>query len=99
MMENCPKCGEQITRVEITTSAGVRAFSLCCDIPLEILDNWDVFEGLPENLQQAAIDRIKAEYAKMQKEDERSAAAFKAYSEKWHNRNDLFYTERAKRWQ
>lgn len=82
----CPICNEPITRVEIVTSSGERALSLCCGIPLEIIDNWEVFEGLPGNLQQAAIERARAEYAEMDKADAEKSRRF-AESEKWFRDN------------
>ena len=48
----CPFCGGHVARVEVTDSSGERAYSLCCGIPQEFLDNWDVFRDLPEPLQQ-----------------------------------------------
>lgn len=79
----CPLCAGEICRVEITTVCGKRAFSLCCDAPLEIIDNWDVFGALPGNLQQVALERIKAMYAEMDAADLENARRFKENDERW----------------
>ena len=81
--EICPFCLEFTTRYEISTSAGTRAASLCCGIPQEFLDNYDVYEGLPEPLRQAAIDRKKAEYAAMDDQDSENARRFRESRDKW----------------
>jgi hypothetical protein len=83
LLKICPFCGGEICRVEITDAGGKRAFSLCCGIPLEILDNWEVFEPLPDVLKQAAIDKIQAEYAAMDEQSAENARRFKEADEHW----------------
>lgn len=83
LLEICPLCGERITRCEYTDSAGTRRETLCCNAPLEIVDNWDVFSGLPEALQQVAIEKIKAEYAEMSRKSAENARLFKENSDRW----------------
>lgn len=83
LLKICPMCGGEICRVEITDAGGKRAFSLCCDIPLEILDNWDVYAGLPPEYQQLAIDKIEAEYAEMDRQSRENARRFKENYDKW----------------
>jgi len=63
---DCPFCGGTIQRYEIQDSAGERAASLCCGMPQELIDNYDVLRNLPEALQQVAIKSKKAEYAAME---------------------------------
>jgi len=88
----CPLCGDQITRCEISDAGGVRKFSLCCDAPLEIIDNWEVYEGLPEYLQQVAVNKIKDEYAEMIMKSAENARRFKESREKWlAARPELFH--------
>lgn len=79
----CPFCGKRMCRCEISTSSGLRAISLCCDMPLEFIDNYDVFSGLPENLQQIAIDRKKDEYAAMDARDIEIVKSFKEDRDRW----------------
>lgn len=79
----CPFCGQRMCRAQISTSSGLRETSLCCDMPLEFIDNYDVFSGLPANLQQLAIRRKKDEYAAMDARDAELQDAFKQSSDKW----------------
>lgn len=83
LLKICPFCDGEICRVEITDAGGKRAFSLCCDTPLEFIDNYDVFGGLPGNLQQIAIERKKAEYAEMDRVSAENTRAFKESYERW----------------
>jgi len=82
----CPFCGELVARVEIEDSAGERAFSLCCGIPQEFIDNYDVFSALPEPLQQVAIERKRAEYAAMDAKSRENARAFQASLKQWRQK-------------
>lgn len=81
--EICPFCGKPTTRYEISSEAGTRAASLCCGIPQEFLDNYDVYEGLPEPLRQTAIDRAKAEYDAMDDKDIENARRYRESRDKW----------------
>ena len=80
---NCPLCGGHIARVEVTTCSGERAYSLCCGIPQEFLDNWDTFSDLPEDLQRIAIEKRKAEYAAMNEQDSENARRFRERVIEW----------------
>ena len=82
-LTQCPFCGGTIIRCEIQDSAGERAFSLCCDIPQEFLDNYEVFSGLPEPLQQVAIARKKAEYEEMVAQSHDNAHRFRECVERY----------------
>jgi len=73
----CPFCGGTIQRYEILDSGGERAASLCCDIPQEFLDNYDVYRDLPEPLQQIAIARKREEYAAMEAKSRENARRFR----------------------
>ena len=84
--EMCPFCGERTVRVEYSTSAGKRTISMCCGIPQEFIDNYDVFSGLPEPLQQIAIERRKAEYAAMDEKDRDDARRFRESREAYVDR-------------
>ena len=79
----CPFCGGTIIRCEIQDSAGERAFSLCCGIPEEFLDNYDVYRDLPEPLQQIAIARKKAEYEQMEAKSRENARRFRECVERY----------------
>lgn len=52
----CPNCGKEMTRVEYSSVGGVRRESLCCHVGLDILENWAMFEVLPEELLTAALE-------------------------------------------
>jgi hypothetical protein len=80
----CPICEGEICHVEVTDVAGTRAFSLCCGAPTEIIDNWDVFEALPKNLQTAAIERVKAEYAAMDEVSAENTRRCKENEDRWN---------------
>ena len=82
--EMCPFCGERTVRVEYSSSAGKRAISMCCDIPQEFIDHYDVYEGLPEPLRQVAIDKVKAQYAAMDAKDEDNARRYRESRDRWH---------------
>lgn len=73
----CPICGGQVTRVEVSREGGEIAYSLCCHVPLEILDNWDVYEGLPEQLRNVAIDRAKADHVALRQKWAEDARRFR----------------------
>jgi len=83
---NCPLCGGYIARVEVTTCSGERAYSLCCGVPQEFLDNWDTFSDLPEDLQQIAIAKRKAEYAAMDEADHENARRFRIRRDEWYRK-------------
>ena len=76
-LTQCPFCGGTIQRYEILDSGGERAASLCCDIPQEFLDNYDVYRDLPEPLQQIAIARKREEYAAMEAKSRENAQRFR----------------------
>lgn len=79
----CPFCGGTVVRAEFISSAGVRAESLCCDVPTEFIDNYETFADLPEDLQQIAIERRKAEYAAMGAQDRENARRFRETKAHW----------------
>lgn len=60
-LDTCPFCGEPIELQQIRTQAGLVWGSECCFVTLEILSNLDVFRGLPENLQQIELKRVRDE--------------------------------------
>ena len=79
----CPLCGGRVQRVEVTSVSGERAYSSCCNIPQEFLDNWDTFSDLPEDLQRIAIEKRKAEYAAMTLQDSEVARRFRERVIEW----------------
>ena len=58
--------------------------SLCCDMPQELIDNYEVLRNLPEHLQQVAIKAKKAEYAAMAKKSAENARRFREAVEHWN---------------
>ena len=92
--EICPFCGGKVVRVEVTSAAGTRAYSLCCDVPTTFIDNYDVYAALPEPLQQASIEREKAEFERMRQEDAEAARRFEETRKEWFTRHpELFKSE------
>ena len=83
-LTQCPFCGGTIIRCEIQDSAGERAFSLCCGMPQEFVDNYDVFQALPEPLRRIAIERKEAEYAAMDAQSRKNARRFQASLDHWY---------------
>ena len=81
---DCPFCGETVIACEIQDSAGERAISLCCGIPQELIDNYDVLSGLPEPLQRIAIERKQADYAAMDAESRKNAQRFRESLDHWY---------------
>jgi len=81
--DKCPFCGGTIIPCEIQDSAGERAFSLCCGVAQELIDNYEVLSGLPEHLQQVAIQRKKDEYAAMEEKSRENARRFRECVERY----------------
>lgn len=90
---DCPFCGGHITRASFSTSSGCREISLCCRIPLEFIDEYDVLSALPESLQQAAIDGRKAEYEVMDKQDCENAQQFRESQDRWYKTHAHLFKE------
>ena len=82
-LTQCPFCGGTIQRYEILDSAGERAASLCCGMPQELIDNYEVLHNLPEHLQQVAIERKRAEYAAMEAKSRENARRFRECFERY----------------
>ena len=82
-LTQCPFCGGTIQRYEILDSAGERAASLCCGMPQELIDNFDVLSGLPEHLRQVAIKSKKAEYAAMEAQSRENTRRFQECVERY----------------
>lgn len=83
----CPFCGGQITRAGIISEAGERHFSLCCDVSLELIDNYEAFKALPLQLQQAALKgdrkRLEAMDAKDRDLAQKCAVWYKECNERY----------------
>jgi hypothetical protein len=63
----CPVCGGQVVRVDLSASgAGEVHYSGCCQIGLELLDNFEVIDGLPEPYRQQAIADSRAVFVAWQ---------------------------------
>lgn len=85
----CPICNGHVTRVEVSRNGGTIAYSLCCGVPLEILDNWEVYEALPEPLQNIAIERAKADHEALRQKWADDTKRFKEALVKHGNRKGL----------
>ncbi len=78
----CPACGGQVVEWEIDG----RVSSSCCEMPLLIIHNWELFEGLPPELRQIAIDQDLAERAVIEAraiERARLAEEYRESERKW----------------
>lgn len=60
-LDICPFCDKPVEMREIHTQKGFVWGSECCFVGIDILDNLGVFQGLPRNVQQAALERSRAE--------------------------------------
>lgn len=87
----CPKCQQIQGRYEISSVGGRIGRTLCCNTPLDIVDNWDVFGALPAELQQAAIERKEAEFAALIAEWQEADARYEQRLAQWHEQNDHIY--------
>lgn len=58
---HCPICNQEGTRADISGPGGRTAFLTCCYVPLEIVDNWEEWAGVPESKRLAAVERGRAE--------------------------------------
>ena len=56
----CPFCGGTVSEYEFTNMGGTIRASGCCDVSMELIENYDVFEALPPPLQQAALEGDRA---------------------------------------
>jgi len=89
VLMQCPFCGGTIIRCEIQDSGGKRAFSLCCGMPQELIDHFDILSGLPEYLQEIAIQRKQEEYAEMEEKSRENARRFGEWCKEWQIKHDL----------
>ena len=83
-LTQCPFCGGRICACEIQDSAGLRRFSLCCSVAMELIDHFDVLSGLPEHLQEVAIQQKRAEYTAMEAKSRDTAHRFREAVEHWN---------------
>lgn len=60
-LDICPFCDKAVEMREIHTQKGFVWGSECCFVEIDILNNLDVFQGLPGNVRQAALARSRAE--------------------------------------
>lgn len=80
----CPFCGGTVIRCEITGDIGTQRFSLCCDMPTDFIDEYEVLSALPPQTQEAMIAQRKAEWAEgIQKAKERAYQAAEL-RERWY---------------
>jgi len=90
----CPHCGERLSWAAISSEAGTLSFTLCCDWPMEIIDNWETFEELPEPLQQVALQRWEQEQEEYRRKTDEMVRRFNAWRTKWRTRHaHLFKAE------
>jgi hypothetical protein len=94
----CPFCGGYVQRFEISSAGGSIVESMCCDIPMEFIDNYDVFSALPEILQQVAIERKKAEHNALRQQWLENARNHRAALAAWYDKNEHLYQKGDRRW-
>lgn len=81
-LDICPECGENWQGWGQSATSGLIEYASCCAAPLEIIANWEIFAGLPPQLQRLTRDRIAAKWAEIRRID--------AESERdWHRINDM----------
>ena len=59
----CPFCGGKVQEYGWQCSGGSVRASLCCDVSMDLIENYDVFAALPAPLQQAALKGDKTRQA------------------------------------
>jgi hypothetical protein len=79
----CPLCGGHVRPCAYRSSGGTIEYSACCDGPLDIIGNWEVYADLPEPLQKAALQQEEDRRAALRARWAQEAAAFKAAKEHW----------------
>jgi len=79
----CPFCGGTVQEYGWQCSGGSVRASLCCDVSMELIENYDVFEALPPPLQQAALEGDKAQQAAVFAKAREHAVAFQASRDRW----------------
>lgn len=75
-LDICPFCHKPIALEEIRTQAGLVWGSECCFVTLEILGNLDVFRGLPGNLQQIELKRVRDELTYLVRMNKKAAEEY-----------------------
>lgn len=96
--ETCPFCSGRVQPFEISSAGGSIVESLCCDIPFEFIENYDVFSALPEILQQVAIERKKEEHDALRQQWLENARRHKAAVDAWYDRNAHLYQKGDRQW-
>lgn len=82
----CPFCGGTVIRCEISGDVGTQKFSLCCDMPTDMIDQYEVFSALPAQMQEDMITQRKAEWAEGVRRAREHARQAAECREKWHAR-------------
>lgn len=77
MSDACPLCGGQVSRCVELGLKELHYFTSCCWIPLDVVENWDVIEGLPAELREKAIADAQAAHGKMMEQE-------RLLHEEWH---------------
>jgi len=72
----CPFCGDQVIPCTISSSAGVRRFSLCCGIELKFIKQFKTFSKLPQKKQAALLQESKAKLEAIEREEHRIVEKF-----------------------
>lgn len=75
-VENCPFCHEPLTRASIQNAGGKHEFCLRCGRSAYLIDLYEVFCGLPTELQRIALDADRATPAKRAQITRAAAKAF-----------------------
>lgn len=82
-MAKCPFCGGDILRIQISSDAGEIAYSACCDVGLDLIDNPDVVMALPEPLRAKALAESRAELVAYNERGRAAAERFAAAKAHW----------------
>ena len=78
----CPFCGGKVQEYGWSSSGGEVRASLCCDVSMALIENFEVFAGLPKELQEATLERDKAERAEIiAKVQQHAVAGLKSWNE------------------
>ena len=83
MMSTCPFCGGTVSEYELTNMGGTIRASGCCDVSMDLIENYDVFEALPAMLQQAALEKDRTEQAAVFVKNALNSIGFVESRDRW----------------
>ena len=87
MAETCPVCGGRVSPVEVSSVGGAIEFSLCCDVPMSVVDNWALLESLDEPVRELTIQAERDKQEALRTRWDEATEAFREAREEWRERH------------